>query len=79
MRRITVKVIPNAKRDEVLEEREEDGRFNMKVKVNAQPEGGKANDAVIKLLAEYFNVSKQHVEIERGHAGRTKLVRIETL
>lgn len=77
MRRVTVKVIPNAKRDEVLEAREENGQLHMKIKVNAQPEGGKANEAVIRLLAEHFNLSKQHVEIERGHMGRTKLIRID--
>lgn len=37
---------------------------------------GKANRAVIELLAEYYSVPKSSVEIIRGHAARTKTVRV---
>ncbi len=37
---------------------------------------GKANRAVVGLLAEYYGVPKSHVEIIRGHTARTKAVRI---
>jgi uncharacterized protein (TIGR00251 family) len=37
---------------------------------------GKANRAVIELLAEYYGAPKSHVEIVRGHTSRTKAVRI---
>jgi uncharacterized protein (TIGR00251 family) len=77
VRRVTVKVTPNAKRDEVLEETEIDGQLHMKIRVNAQPEDGKANEAVIRLLAGYFNVAKKDISIERGHTGRSKLIRVD--
>ena len=37
---------------------------------------GKANKAVIELLADYYGVPKSHVEIIHGHTARTKTVRI---
>lgn len=37
---------------------------------------GKANRAVVALLAEYYNVPKTSVEIVHGHTSRTKAVRI---
>ncbi|WP_241973135.1 DUF167 domain-containing protein [Cryobacterium sp. TMT2-14] len=38
---------------------------------------GAANDALVKLLAKHFGVSKSAVTIVRGHASRIKHVRIE--
>jgi hypothetical protein len=46
------------------------------VSVSVPPEKGKANQAVIALLAEYFSVPKSKVKILRGHAARMKLVQI---
>lgn len=37
---------------------------------------GKANEAVIKLLAKHFGVAKSKIQIIRGHTGRTKTIRI---
>ncbi len=39
---------------------------------------GKANKAVIELLAKYYEVSKSQVEIVGGHTSKHKLVRIDT-
>jgi uncharacterized protein YggU (UPF0235/DUF167 family) len=38
---------------------------------------GAANDALVKLLARHFGVSRSAVTIIRGHASRIKHVRIE--
>ena len=38
---------------------------------------GKANAALVKVLAAHYGVSKSRVEIVRGHASRFKVVRIE--
>lgn len=37
---------------------------------------GKANDALVRVLAEHFGVSKSRVTIVHGHASRTKIVEI---
>jgi len=48
------------------------------VRVKAQPMEGKANEAVIKLLAEYFRVTRSSVRITSGLSGRNKIVEIRT-
>lgn len=69
MKRITVKVIPNARKNEIIEE---EGRI--KVKVNAPAADGKANKAVIKLLAAYFKVKERQVSIIKGEKSREKQI-----
>lgn len=46
------------------------------VSVFAPPEKGKANQALIALLAKYFSVPKSQIKILRGHAAKIKLVEI---
>lgn len=48
----------------------------LKVRVTAPPEGGRANDEVIRLLADALGVSRSAVEIVAGHTSRRKRVRI---
>lgn len=50
------------------------GRFGdaLKVKVAAPPEGGRANDACVALLAETFGVKPQAVELISGASSRSK-------
>lgn len=47
------------------------------VRVTAAPEGGKANDAVVALLAKHFRVPKSSVRIVRGHKFRDKRISID--
>jgi hypothetical protein len=58
-----VKVVPRSQSGKV-EELMANGR--LKVKVRAAPEGGKANDEVCAVLAEYLAVPKGNVEVIRG-------------
>ena len=46
------------------------------VSVNSPPVDGKANAAVIRVLAEVFGVPKGAVTIVRGETGRKKTVRV---
>lgn len=70
--RIEVKVTPGAKKNTV----EVNGDIS-RVWTTAVAEKGKANDAVVKLLAKHFSVPKSAITIVRGHTSRTKLVEIE--
>ena len=47
------------------------------VRVTAAPEGGKANEVVIALLAKRLRVPKRSIQIVRGHKSRNKRIRIE--
>ncbi|HEX7060858.1 MAG TPA: DUF167 domain-containing protein [Woeseiaceae bacterium] len=73
MRKITVKVKPNAKTSELV--RESDGSWHARLK--APPAAGKANAELVVLVAGYFDVPKSRVRIKSGHASRTKLVEID--
>ena len=46
------------------------------VAVNAPPVDGKANEAVVRVLAATFGVARSAVAIVRGETGRKKTVRI---
>jgi len=47
-----------------------------KVRVTAVPEDGRANEAVIGLLAEALGLPRASIGLVSGAAGRDKLVRI---
>jgi len=70
---IRVKVRPKSKADEIVEIME-DG--TIKVRVRAVPEKGKANKAVIELLAKEYDVSKADVKIIGGATDQIKLIKI---
>lgn len=71
--RIYVKVIPRSSKNEVT--KISDGEY--KVKLTAPPVDGEANSALIRILADYFNVSRSAVSIIGGKSARTKIVDIE--
>lgn len=72
MRKINVRVIPRAKQNKITTD--DDGR--LRVHITAAPVDGAANDAVIKILAEYFNIPKSQIKIVRGETSRDKVVEI---
>jgi uncharacterized protein len=48
----------------------------IKVKVAAPPEHGKANDAIIEMLAQHLGLKSAQVELVSGTSSRSKKVRI---
>jgi uncharacterized protein (TIGR00251 family) len=68
----TIRVTPRASANAVGGER--DGA--LLVRVSAPPVEGKANDAVVELLAEALNVPRSAVHLERGAAARSKRVSV---
>ncbi len=49
---------------------------SVKVRLNAPPVEGRANQALVKFLAEALGVRQADVEIVRGETARHKLVRV---
>jgi len=47
-----------------------------KVRVTAAPEHGRANDAVLRLLAEALGVPRDDVTLVSGHGSREKTVEL---
>lgn len=65
-----VRVTPHSRQNKVVENA--DGV--LRVYTTAAPDKGHANDAVVNLLAEYFNVPKSRVKILSGLTFREKKV-----
>lgn len=53
-----------------------DGSEHLKARVRAVPENGKANSALVALLADTLDVSKSAISIVSGATGRLKRVEI---
>jgi len=68
-----IKVISRAKQEKV--EKQPDGSY--KLWVRAVPEDGKANERVIELLADFFNVPKSMIFIISGQTSRNKKLEIK--
>ena len=65
---LKVTVVPKSSKNEVV------GIYNdmLKVKVTAAPEKGKANAAVIEVLAVHFKLKKSQVQLSSGETSRNK-------
>jgi uncharacterized protein (TIGR00251 family) len=73
--KLDLKVVPGASRNQIsgwLVDR-------LKVRVHAPPESGKANKAVIKLLAKATNTSPREIQIISGGASPLKTVQFDNL
>ena len=70
-RRINVKVFPRASKNKVVEESD-----RLKVYVTSPAVDGKANKAVIEVLAEHFKVKKRVLAIVSGKKCREKVVEV---
>lgn len=70
--KITVRVKPKSKREYI----KRNGNLEFTVAVNEVPEKGKANQAVIKLLAEFFNLTVSSITLISGQASRQKVFEI---
>jgi len=70
--KIFVRVKPKAKEEKV----EKIDDINFRVQVTQPPEKGKANMAVVKALAGYFNVNRSNVQIVSGSSSKLKVIKI---
>ena len=70
--KFTLKVKTNAKENTV----EEGPGGELRVRVKAPPQEGRANEAVIETLAAHFKVPKSRVAIVGGFKSKTKIVSI---
>ena len=73
--RLSLRVSPSATRTEIV------GRHGSgwKVLVSAPPERGRANDALVALLAGRLRVPRASVSVVSGKTGRDKVVELKGL
>jgi uncharacterized protein len=72
---LRLRVSPGARKTELV------GRHGgaWKVRVSAPAENGRANAAVLKLLAERVGLPRRAVSLVSGHAAREKVVQVDGL
>jgi uncharacterized protein len=70
---LRLRVVPGANRSRVV------GRHGdaWKVRVSAPPEGGRANAAVLAVLADVLDVTRRDLELVSGRSSRDKVVALE--
>jgi uncharacterized protein YggU (UPF0235/DUF167 family) len=73
--RVRLRVSPGAGRAAIV------GRYGdgWKVRVTAAPEHGRANDAVLRLLADALSLPRESLTLVSGHSGRDKIVELTGL
>lgn len=75
--RVAVRLQPRASLERVIGLVEEaDGAMLLKVAVTAPPEDGKANAALVKLLARLFRLPPRDLAVVLGMADRRKVVAV---
>ena len=72
---INIRVQPRSSRNRVNGYR--DGM--LRVSVTAPPHGGRANAALLELLADALGIAKSRLSIVRGHSSRDKVVAVDGL
>ena len=73
--RLRIRVSPGARRDEIVGRQGE----AWKVRVAAAPERGRANDALVKLLADRLRLAPGALAVVAGRSGRDKVVELRGL
>ncbi len=73
---LKIRVSPNAKRNGF------EGVWNdthIKLALRAPAVDGKANEAVIDFLSDYFHLKKSQIQIVSGHTSRCKTIRLDVV
>jgi uncharacterized protein YggU (UPF0235/DUF167 family) len=70
--KILVKVKPGSRQERV----EKIGESSFSIWVKEKPVEGRATEAVMRVLAEYFDVAKSGVILIKGQASRNKIFEI---
>jgi uncharacterized protein len=75
--RVTIRLSPRAKADRLLAlTATAAGGYAIKASVTAPPEGGRANEALLQLLARAWRLPRRDLAIVAGTASRNKSVSI---
>lgn len=71
---LKIKVTPRSSKNEVKEFSE----GVLKIRLTSPPTEGKANEHLVKFLAEIFDIKKSDIRIVSGFKSRKKLVEISS-
>jgi uncharacterized protein (TIGR00251 family) len=71
--RLIVKVTPKAKLNKIVRA----DKQTYHIYTTAPPDKGKANQAIVKLLAKHLNLPKSSLTIIKGQTSRQKIIQIK--
>jgi len=69
-----VQTVPNASQSRTIGMSEYQGHLTLKVAVASPPVDNKANNTLVRYMADYFDLSKTAVSLVKGHTSRLKLL-----
>lgn len=69
-----VQAVPNAAHDRIMGIVTYQGQIALKVAVSAPAIQQKANVSIIKFLAQYLDISRSQLSLEKGHTGKLKSI-----
>lgn len=76
--RLSIRLTPNGGRDAIEGvETDAGGDSYLKARVRAVPEDGKANKALVELVAKTYGLPKSAIRIVSGETARKKILRID--
>ncbi len=67
-----IRVIPRAKQNSITT----DADGTIRVHTTTAPTDGKANDAVVRMLAKHFDVPRSSINIIRGQTSHNKVIEV---
>jgi len=70
--RLTVQVVPNARKTEIVGVVDD----ALKIRLQAQPIEGRANEALVRFLAAMLQTPRSAVTVLHGATGRRKIVAV---
>jgi uncharacterized protein (TIGR00251 family) len=76
---VDIHVVPNAARTQVAGLHGEAGQQALRLRLQAQPVDGKANQALVKWLAGCLGVPQKAVTLARGETSRRKQLRVSAV
>ena len=71
-----IRLTPNSDKDLIYAIETTDHGSHYKARIRAQPENGKTNAALIKLIAKWLNIPKSSVILKSGSKSRLKNIEI---
>ncbi len=72
--RYNIRVKPNSKKGPLVEEAADE---ELVVYLQEPAANGKANEALIKVLAKHFGVTKRNIKIIQGAKSRNKIIEVD--
>jgi uncharacterized protein (TIGR00251 family) len=76
---LSVKVVPGASRDEIVGRLGNGARACLKIRIQAPPTGGQANERLCAFLSKILNLPRRAVTVASGASSARKILHIEGL